>query len=176
VIRIVQGVLIAAAVSTASDYVWYEVGVAHRMTAGILTGVVMLLAVGAALGWAAGRLVNGLWLGVVAGLIGALAYYALVPPLGAQTAMISAWASLWIILAVGDGRLLRASRRGWSETLVRGVLAAALSGLAFYAVSGDLWGRAPAGGRNYLLQFARWVVAWAPGIVAIALGAKAARR
>ena len=168
--RIVLGILIVAAVSTASDYIWYEIGVRHRMTTGIITGVVMLLAVGGALGWIAGRLVNGLWIGVVAGLIGALAYYAMASPLGGQTAMIAAWVSLWIILAIGEGRFLRSSRRPWGEVVTRGVMAAVLSGLTFYVVSGDLWGRPPAGGRNYALQFARWLVAWGPGIFALSAG------
>jgi hypothetical protein len=162
------GVLVVAAVSTASDYTWYEIGVEHRMATGIVTGVVMLMAVGGALGWAVGRVVPGLWLGVVAGLIGALAYYALVPALG-QRAMIAAWASLWIILAIGEGRLIRPGRRPWADAVARGVVAAVASGLAFYLVADDLWGRPPAGGRNYALQFGRWLIAWAPGILAIAL-------
>ena len=44
---------------------------------------------------------------------------------------------------------------------------AALSGVAFYAISGTVWGRTPPGGRNYLQHFAAWLVAWAPGILAI---------
>ena len=58
--KLVLGILIVAAVTTASDYTWYEIGVAHRMVAGIITGIVMLMAAGGALGWVAGRLVNGL--------------------------------------------------------------------------------------------------------------------
>ena len=37
-------------------------------------------------------------------------------------------------------------------------------------VVGLLWGRPPAGGRNYLVQFAAWTVAWAPGILAMLVG------
>jgi hypothetical protein len=47
------------------------------------------------------------------------------------------------------------------------VVASILAGLAFYSVVNVLWGRPPAGGRNYLLQFAAWTVAWAPGILAL---------
>ena len=58
--KLILGVLIAAAVTTASDYIWYEIGVDHRMVSGIITGIVMLMAAGGAIGWVAGRVVNGL--------------------------------------------------------------------------------------------------------------------
>jgi uncharacterized membrane protein (UPF0136 family) len=166
--KLVLGVLIAAAVTTASDYTWYEMGVANRMIAGIITGVVMLTAAGGALGWAAGQVRNGLVLGLVAGLIGALSYYAMQPTLGGRPAMFAAWASLWIILAIGEGRFLRSPRRPWNDVLVRAAIAGALSTVAFYAIASTLWGPPPAGGRNYALQFVRWVIVYAPGIIAIA--------
>jgi hypothetical protein len=50
---------------------------------------------------------------------------------------------------------------------MQGASAALLSGVTFYLVVGSLWGRAPAGGRSYLLQFAMWAIAWAPGILAV---------
>jgi hypothetical protein len=36
-----------------------------------------------------------------------------------------------------------------------------------------LWGRPPATGRNYFVQFAAWVVAWAPGLLALTMGRSA---
>jgi hypothetical protein len=73
---------------------------------------------------------------------------------------------LWLLLAILDGRWLRAPAvRPWSEVAARGGLAALLSGTAFALVLATLWGRPPAGGRNYLLQFAAWVFEWTPGIV-----------
>ena len=50
----------------------------------------------------------------------------------------------------------------------RAIVAAALSTIVFYAIWETLWGRAPAGGRNYGLQFLRWALVYAPGIIAIA--------
>ncbi len=161
------GILIVAAVSTLGDFVWYSFGVEHRMTAGVIHGVVLLTAVGGVLGAAAGRLVAGLPLGMAAGAGGALAYYALVPAIG-QAAMIAAWAALWVLLAFFDGKLLRRGARPTREILARGVLAAVLGGLAFYLVVGTLWGRPPAGGRNYFIQFAAWAFAWAPGLIVLA--------
>ena len=166
-VKVVLGVLIAAAVTTASDYIWYEIGVAHRMVSGIITGIVMLMAAGGAIGWVAGRVVNGLVLGLLAGLIGALSYYAMQPALGRQ-AMFAAWAALWIFLAIGEGRFLQSPRRPWGDVLMRAVIAAAISTVVFYAIGETLWGRAPAGGRNYGLQVLRWALVYAPGIIAIA--------
>jgi hypothetical protein len=83
---------------------------------------------------------------------------------------------LWILLAALDGRWLRApSVRPWSSVLIRGTIAAVTGGLAFYLVMGVLWGRAPAEGRNYLLQFLAWAFAWAPGVLALTWGGPASR-
>ena len=55
---------------------------------------------------------------------------------------------------------------------MRGISAAALGGIAFFLMMDALWGRPPAEGRNYLLQFGAWLIAWTPGILAIAAGPK----
>lgn len=160
------GIAVVAAVSAAGDYVWYEIGVEHRMWAGIAHGAVLLSAVGGALGAASGRILRGVPTGTVAGVAGALVYYVLASALG-FVAMLVAWASVWVVLAVLDGRFTRRVRRPLALCLVQGGTAAFLSGVTFYLVVSSLWGRAPAGGRNYLLQFAMWAIAWAPGILAI---------
>jgi hypothetical protein len=164
--RLLIGVAVVAAVCTAGDYVWYEIGVRHRMWAGVLHGALLLTTVGGVLGAATGRTMAGLPTGAVAGVAGALTYYALVPAIR-SAAMMVAWASIWIVLALLDGRLVRRTKRSVRLSLVQGTTAALLSGVTFYLVVGSLWGRAPAGGRNYFTQFAMWAIAWAPGILAI---------
>ena len=161
------GVLPVALVSTLGDYVWYEFGVRHRVAVGILHGAVLLMAVGGVVGMAAGRVAAGLPIGAAAGIGGAVAYYLIDTVARGTVAMIAAWVVCWLLLAFGEGRLLKRPQRPWSEVLIRGVLASILAGVAFYAVVGVLWGRPPAGGRNYLVQFAAWTVAWAPGILAL---------
>lgn len=164
------GVLFVALVATAGDAVWYELGVRHRMIAGILHGAVLLTAVGAVLGALAGRVVAGLPIGMASGIGGALLYYAIVAVAGRRSelmAMIAAWAGVWILLAVLDGWILRRGTRAPLEIMTRGLLGAVLGGLAFSAVLDVIWG-AP-GGHNYIIQFIAWTVAWAPGIMAIAL-------
>lgn len=170
--RMLLGIFFVAAVATAGDYVWFEIGIRHQATAGALHGALLLGSVGLVLGWIAGRVVAGLLAGIAAGVGGAAAYYALASITDGgmnYLAMVAAWAAVWLVLAACDGRVLRRSApRSWSEILLRGSLAAVVGGLAFYAVLRVIWGRPPAEGRNYALQLAAWMVAWAPGIVAIA--------
>ena len=165
-IAIVIGILVVALVSTFGDFIWYHFGVRHRMTNGILHGALLLMTVGGVLGVVAGRFTKGLPLGVLAGVGGALAYYALQPLIG-RSSMIASWVAVWLILAFLDGRVLR--RVAFAEILVRGLIAAVLSGIAFYLVVGLLWGRPYGASRNYFIQFAAWAFAWAPGILALTI-------
>jgi hypothetical protein len=169
---ILVGILIVAAVATAGDWIWYTYGVRHSLTAGVIHGALLLTVVGGALGAAAGRTLRGLPIGTVAGIGGALAYYAIIAIFGGRTygaAIPASWIVMWLLLAALEGRWLRAPlRRSWREIAVRGVAAAALGGVAFYLVLTTLWGAPPESGRNYALQFAAWAFAWAPGLLALA--------
>jgi hypothetical protein len=169
----VVGILGVALVATLADYTWYTLHVRHSMTTGIVHGALLLTAVGAVLGLDAGRVRKGLPIGGLAGIGGALIYYLLVALVDRRTygmAIPASWVALWLILAVLDGRWLRApERRPWPAIAIRGTLAAVLSGMAFFLVMNTLWGRPPATGRNYAVQFAAWVVAWAPGLLALTL-------
>jgi hypothetical protein len=175
-VKAILGTLIVAGVSTASDYTWFEFGVHHSVWTGVVTGAVMLMAVGGVIGWAGRRISAGLWLGLVAGVLGALAYFAMQPSLGRNVAMMVAWVSLWLALAIGDARLVHSPRRPWIEALGRGVLAATLSGVAFYLMVSSLWAYVPSSSRNYGVQYARWIVAWAPGILALSWPVKGSAR
>ena len=178
--RIVVGILGVALVATLADYTWYTQHVRHSMTTGIIHGAVLLTAVGAVLGVDAGRVVKGLPIGALAGVGGALTYYLLIALVDRRTygaAIPLSWVALWLIVAVLDGRWLRApERRPWRGIAIRGTLAAVLSGLAFFMVMNTLWGRPPATGRNYAVQFAAWVVAWAPGLLALTMGRSSTSR
>jgi hypothetical protein len=172
--KIGLGILGVALVATLGDYMWYTLHVRHSITTGIIHGAVLLTAVGAVLGLDAGRLWRGLPIGTLSGIGGALIYYLLVALFDRRTygtAIPASWVGMWLLVALLDGRWLRAPQlRSWGEIALRGVLAAVLSGLAFYVVLNTLWGRPPATGRNYFVQFAAWVVAWAPGLLALTVG------
>jgi len=180
VMRVLLGILGVALTATLCDYTWYANHVPHNMVTGITYGVVLLTVVGAVLGFDAGRIVRGLPIGALAGVGGALTYYLLIAVMDKRTygpAIPASWVALWFILAALDGRWLRApNRRPWREVAIRGALAALLSGVAFYLVMTRLWGRPPATGRNYLLQFGAWAVAWAPGLLALTFRRAGVRR
>jgi hypothetical protein len=175
----IAGIALVAAAATLGDVIWYTVGVQHTMTAGVVHGALLLTAVGGVLGAASGRVVKGLPIGALAGIGAALSYYVLIVVMDSRTygtAIPGAWVIMWLLLATLDGRWLRApDRRDWPEVASRGLVAAALSGLAFALVRTTLWGRPPGEGRNYLLQFIAWAFAWAPGLLALTWGTARAR-
>ncbi len=169
---IVAGILVVAAAATAADWIWYTFGVRHSVTAGLIHGALLLTVVGGALGAAAGQMLRGLPIGTLAGVAGALAYYAFASIGGGAygPAIPAAWVVMWLVLAMLEGRWLRAPmRRSWPSVAVRGLLAATISGIAFYLVLGTLWGAPPEGGRSYAFQLAAWAFAWAPGLLALSL-------
>ena len=169
-VMIVSGILVVAAAATAADWIWYTYGVRHSLTAGLIHGALLLTLVGGALGTAAGRPLRGLPIGALSGIAGALAYYAFAAIGGGVygAAIPAAWFVMWLVLAIFEGRWLRApARRTWRSISVRGVLAAMLSGIAFYLVLRTLWGAPPPDGRNYAFQFVAWAFAWAPGMLAL---------
>ena len=170
-------VLLVAAVATLGDFIWYNYGVEHTMVAGIIHGAVLLTAVGAALGAANATIARGLPIGFAAGIGGALCFYALAAVLGRQlafsVAIPASWMATWVLLSVLEGKWLRAANpRAWRTIAARGALAAVIGGAAFALVANTLWGQPPEGGRNYLLQFAAWAFAWAPGLLILTWGSR----
>ena len=100
--------------------------------------------------------------------MGAASFY-LLAPLMRYSAMFVAWGVLWILIAYLDGPILRRTASG--PALARGLAAAVLSGLAFYAVSG-MWTNWNPDTINYLDHYARWVVAFLPGFLALKLASR----
>jgi hypothetical protein len=173
-LAIIVGILAVAAVATFGDWILYTFDVRHGMAAGVIHGALLLTVAGGALGAAAGRTARGLPIGTLAGIGAALAYYLIVAVTGGRTygaSIPAAWVVMWLLLAGLEGRWLRAPHcRSWREIGARGALAALLGGIAFYLVLTTLWGAPPEGGRNYLVQFAAWTFAWAPGLLALGAG------
>jgi len=171
------GLLLVAAVATAGDSIWYGFGVRHTMLAGVLHGALLLTVVGGVLGWPSGHVVKGLPIGTLAGIAGAATYYVFVALVDRRTygsAIPTSWVAMWLVLAAFEGRWIRSEApRSWRNVVLRGIAAAVLGGVAFFLVLETLWGRPPAEGRNYLLQFAAWAFAWAPGLLALTAGSAA---
>ena len=154
-----------AAVTTAGDYAWFQFGIRHTWQAGVLHGVILLGTLGAFLGVQSRKAAMGAVGGLVAGALGALAFYALARWLG-LAAMFAAWSLVWIGLAAFDARVLRGE--SGSRWVIRGLVAAVAGGLAFYAVSG-VWTQ-HAENPNYGWHFVAWLIAWWPGLAALTFG------
>lgn len=160
------GALILAAISTAGDFVWANWRVRHLAVYGVIHGVVMFAAAGYVLGWRNGRGPISAIGGVIAGVAGALSFYALRPILG-YSAMFVSWILVWVVLgyAVKAGGAAKAG-------VTRGVAAALLSGVAFYLVSGMWMPFNPSGPLDYAEHFVRWTIAFLPGFAALLLAGR----
>jgi hypothetical protein len=155
--------LVLGVVSTCGDYVWAALNLQHRMTYGLVHGAVICLWIGAAIGARERRIVRGLSIGPVIGVLAAGIFYLLAPWLR-YSAMFPAWMFFWICFAILQSHL-RADRK-IGLAIARGVAAAVLSGAAFYAISG-IWTRPAPGGPDYVRNLWSWTVAFLPGFVAL---------
>jgi hypothetical protein len=170
VVAALGAALFLGAVMTAGDFVWEYFGVRHTVTAGTLHGAVMCLCIGGVVGARAGRLPLGIGVGPLVGVLAAAAYYAMAPTLG-WGAMLPAWMFFWICFALFQ-RFLQPETI--HAAVVRGVVAAILSGLAFYAISG-IWTRRSPGPPNYFLHFVYWTFAFLPGFAVLFFGRSSRR-
>jgi hypothetical protein len=160
----IAGAVAIAALSTLGDAVWFELRLRHRPLYGLAHGVLLFLAIGLFLGVLRRRPWSGAAGGAAIGLLSAGGYYLLAPFTG-PAAMFVIWMLLWGALAALEQAL---AGPAWDRRAiaVRGGLAAVLSGIAFYAISG-IWTSRPAGGRNYAVHFASWTIAYLPAFLAI---------
>jgi hypothetical protein len=155
--------LLLAVVMTIGDFVWAVFHVEHKAVYGVAHGAVMCLAIGAMVGARASKLAAGALAGPFIGVLAAGAFYALAPMLR-WTAMLPAWMLFWILFAVLQHRLR--GEESMTRTLMRGIAAAVLSGVAFYGISG-IWTSHSPDGPNYIVNFASWCVAFLPGFVCL---------
>jgi hypothetical protein len=155
--------LALGAVMTLGDFAWSALHIQHRVAYGIVHGAVMCLCLGLAVGVRSRRCAVAALAGLVIGVIAAATFYALATVLGVG-AMFPAWMLLWILFAVLQYRLQETETLG--SALIRGTLAALLSGVAFYLISG-IWTR---GGEPDLARnLVSWSFAFLPGFVALFL-------
>jgi hypothetical protein len=150
---------------TFGDFLWAAMRLRHRLLYGLVHGIVVCLAIGAVIGVRERRLVPGVIAGPIVGVLAAGSFYILAPMLR-YSAMFPAWMLFWIAFALLQDWLRRDVQS--RTALRRGLAAAALSGLAFYAISG-IWTRPAPGGPNYLWHFVAWTFAFFPGFAALFL-------
>jgi hypothetical protein len=158
--------LFLGTVSTFGDFVWAALRLRHQIVYGLAHGAAICLCIGAVVGLRQGRLTAGLLAGPAIGLIAAAGFYVLAPWLR-YSAMFPMWMFFWICFALLQDRLSPLRRP--SIAVVRGSIAAVLSGLAFYAISG-IWTRPSPGGPDYIRHFLSWSFAFLPGFLALFAG------
>lgn len=158
----VGAALLLGVVMTAGDFVWAFFDVRHSVWAGVIHGALMCLCLGTVIGIRAQRPAPGILAGPLVGVLAAGAFYVLAPMLG-YGAMLPAWMLFWICFALLQHALTGGTL---APALLRGVGAAVLSGLAFYAISG-IWTRPSPDGPDYVRHFLSWSFAFLPGFLAL---------
>lgn len=154
--------LALAAVMTFGDFAWAAFHVRHTVVKGVVHGAAMCLCIGLAIGIRAGRPAFAAVAGPLIGVAAAGVFYVLAPWLR-WGAMFPAWMFLWLLFALLHRQLARGESVG--ATVKRGVLAALMSGVAFYLIS-DIWIH-EAAHPSLLVHFAAWAFAFAPGFLAL---------
>ena len=149
--------LALGAVMTLGDFVWAFFDVRHSVVKGVIHGAAMCLCVGVAIGMRARKPALAAIAGLAIGVVAAGTFYALAPWLR-WGAMFPAWFLLWLLFAALQRGLARDETGG--TTMKRGLLAALLSGFAFYLIS-DIWIH-EAAHPGMLEHFGAWVFAFAP--------------
>lgn len=155
--------LTLGAISTLGDFLWAYLRVPHRIVTGVGHGAVLCLAIGGIIGLRAGRPLAGLAIGPLVGVIAAGAFY-LLAPMWRWNAMFPAWMLFWICFGLLQAWL--SPDRRYGTHVIRGVVAAVLSGVAFYLVSG-MWTNPPRGGPNYAVFLLNWTFAFFPGFLSL---------
>ncbi|MGH9163025.1 MAG: hypothetical protein ACRD2X_23940 [Vicinamibacteraceae bacterium] len=160
----IGGAVAIAAVSTLGDFIWASAVPHHRPLYGLVHGTALLFCVGLYLGLCARRLLAGGMGGALIGLLAAASFYLLQPLVG-YSAMFASWFGLWMALGWLSGHVLQ-KQASVPEVLARGIVAAVLSGIAFYAISG-IWLPFRPRGWDYLTHFGAWTVAYLPGFASL---------
>ena len=155
--------LFLGAVMAFGDHLWAALHIQHRVVNGLVHGAAMCLCLGIAIGVHAGRPAPAALAGPVIGVIAAGVFYLLAPWLR-MAAMFPAWMLFWILFALLQQRLRTGERP--IAAAARGSVAAVLSGLAFYAISG-IWTGPAHDAPNLAVHFAAWSFAFLPGFLVL---------
>jgi len=149
-------------VMTGGDVLWSALNIRHRVAYGLIHGAVMCLCLALAIGARAGKPGRAALAGPFIGVIAAASFYALAPVLR-WGALFPAWMAFWILFAFLQQRLNRNERL--AAAALRGIIAALLSGVAFYLISG-IWTN-EARYRSVAIHFAAWSFAFLPGFLGL---------
>ena len=155
--------------SALGDWIWARYLTDGAVIPGIVHGVLIfvllavIVAANSGFRRTLGRLLATLPL---SGALLAAAFYPIAYTLGYVPALVVTWCAMWLLLALLL-RWVRGDDPGTQRVVVRGVVAAVASGLAFYCVSG-MWTR-PDQFDHYGVRLLLWTVAFLPGFLALLL-------
>jgi hypothetical protein len=164
-VAVIGASLFVAAVATAADWVWASQLLRHKALYGLLHGAGMLGGMGLAIGAIHKRPFTGLAGGLVGGVLAAASYYGFAAVGFRRYAILASWCVLWVIFAYLEGPFLRGAKV--AGAIVRGIVAAAGSGAAFYFVTAANWTGWNPQSIDYFTHFWRWTVAFVPGFLAL---------
>jgi hypothetical protein len=165
----ILGAVVLAGVSTLGDFIWAQWIPRHRPLYGLTHGALLFLCIGLYLGALAQKPARGALAGALIGFAAAGSFY-LLTPLTGYFSMFIVWFAVWIALCMFNEYLNgRPASPGASG--VRGLLAAAGAGLAFYLIS-DIWFPFDPQGWDYLAHFGGWTIAFLPGFAALLVRTK----
>ncbi len=166
---VVLGTLIMAAVSTLADAFWAAALPEHKAIYGLAHGGVVLGVLGLTLAWLVGgkRILRWGVISLLVGVFAAVIFYGLYSFVG-SLAILLAWMILWLAYAqIADAAA--PMPEGTRRAIFRGVLAAVLSGIGFWAISG-IWLGPHDPGMFYWRNFGSWCIAFVPGYLALLAG------
>lgn len=170
IVATLVGSLALGITSTLADFVWARWIPRHRTLYGLIHGAALCAVLGITLALLVGarrrQLLRAAAGEMTIGMVAAGSFYLLFPGVG-WNAMFVAWMMLWLLTAFLVRGVARVPEQV-GTTLVRGLTAAVLSGLAFWSISG-IWLSPPAGGPNYAWNLAAWTFAFLPGFGALLL-------
>ena len=171
ILRAVVAAALLGIVSSFGDWLWANFLTDGAVVPGVVHGFVIFLILAVVLGRASGvpgatkRLLMTLPL---AGLLIAAAFYPIAMGVGYVGGLLVTWVAMWLVLATLQ-RWARGGGESLGRALARGALAALLSGLAFWAISGIWTGPAPES-VNYIVRAGYWTFAFLPGFAALLVG------
>jgi len=159
------GAVVTAAVSTLGDYLWKNVLPHGLPFYWFAHAIILFSTVGVCLGLPSNRPLAGALGAVAIGCLATAGFYFLQPLMG-YAAMFPLFFALWFGLGLLAGRVLQ--RDSMNAIVARSLLAAAGSGLGFYAISG-IWMPFNPQGMDYVKHFVYWTIAYLPGFAALLL-------
>ena len=160
----VAGAVVTAAVSTVGDYLWANALPHGRPIYWFAHAIVLFTTVGVCLGLPSRKPIAGAVGAAAIGCAATAGFYFLQPLMG-YSALFVLFFGLWAGLGVLTGRVLQ--RRDTTGAIaLRSLLAAAGSGLGFYAISG-IWMPFHPQGWDYAKHFIYWTMAYLPGFAAL---------